>query len=126
MSLRGAIDAMRGKVPPVRSPGNQGEPLEAPEIKAVPPVPWVPPEKSKSVDDGGKPANNIEAQSGKAPEAPKPAPSEPTRRAVVRFKLIGNQGGGSVLGDFGDTPTYLAEGLRRRYGERLAGIEGEP
>jgi hypothetical protein len=37
-------------------------------------------------------------------------------------RLIEDQGGGSLLGDFGDTATDLIEELRQRYGNRLESV----
>lgn len=134
MSLRGAIETLRGKVPPVPSPRNHGELVEVSKNKAVPPVPSVPPEKTNygsesrpDPDKTGNPNGEIFTfQVPREPGNPKPTPPKPIRRAVVRFKLIGNQGGGSLLGDFGDTSADLVDDLRRRYGERLAAVECEP
>jgi hypothetical protein len=52
MSLAGAIKALTGAVPPVLPRKKHGEPLEAPEIKAVPLVPLVPPKKTIAESDG--------------------------------------------------------------------------
>lgn len=46
-------------------------------------------------------------------------------RAVVRFQLKENGGGGSVLGEPGMPREALVVGLRARYGGRLATIDGE-
>lgn len=42
------------------------------------------------------------------------------KRAIVRFKLIDNQGGGVVIGNDTDTPESLIDDLRTKYGNRLA------
>lgn len=42
------------------------------------------------------------------------------KRAIVRFKLIDNQGGGVVIGNDTDTPESLIDDLRLKYGNRLA------
>lgn len=42
------------------------------------------------------------------------------KRAIVRFKLIDNQGGGVVIGDDTDTPETLIDALSQKYGNRLA------
>jgi hypothetical protein len=133
MSLHGAIETLRGKVPPVPTPRNHGELVEATESKTVPSVPLVPLEKLKDAsesrqdpDKTGNPNSDIPAFPVQRELGnPKPTPPKPIRRAVVRFKLIGNQGGGSLLGDFGDTPAVLVDDLRRRYGNRLAAVECE-
>ncbi len=44
------------------------------------------------------------------------------KRAIVRFKLIGNQGGGVVIGSDTDTPESLIDVLKHKYGNRLATI----
>lgn len=46
-------------------------------------------------------------------------------RAVVRFQLKENGGGGSVLGEPGMPREVLVTGLQARYGDRLATIDGE-
>lgn len=42
------------------------------------------------------------------------------KRAIVRFKLIDNQGGGVVIGNDTDTPESLIDDLNMKYGNRLA------
>lgn len=44
------------------------------------------------------------------------------KRAIVRFKLIDNQGGGVVIGNDTDTPESLIDDLNMKYGNRLAAI----
>jgi hypothetical protein len=46
-------------------------------------------------------------------------------RAVVRFRLKDDQGGGSVLGEPGMPREALVADLQSRYGDRLATIDGE-
>jgi hypothetical protein len=45
-------------------------------------------------------------------------------RAVVRFTLKDNGGGGSLLGSPGKTEAELRKILREKYGDRLATIDG--
>lgn len=45
-------------------------------------------------------------------------------RAVVRFRLKDDQGGGSVLGEPGTPREELVADLQTRYGSRLATIDG--
>ena len=45
-------------------------------------------------------------------------------RAVVRFQLKDNGGGGSVLGEPGTPREALVADLQSRYGERLATVDG--
>ncbi len=46
-------------------------------------------------------------------------------RASVKFRLLGDQGGGSLLGEPGKTEAELREILVEKYGKRLATINGE-
>ena len=128
MSLRGAIAAMRDEVPLTAASANRREPLEAPLIKAVPSVPRVPPEKAEpepearsGIRQGSLSGKMGAFLSGREPGNAMSAHS--VRRAVVRFKLVGDQGGGSLLGDFGDSEADLVAELRRRYGARLDCLE---
>lgn len=139
MSPRDTIDALRAAVPLAE---NAREPLEAPEIKAVPLVPL---KKTKS-----EIKNDFEA-SGRLPDpgadltedireyaeeraavleyeqgfTRKDAEREAVRRAVIRYRLnefYGDppiQGGGVVIGD---NVAELVAGLRLRYGARLLEI----
>lgn len=46
-------------------------------------------------------------------------------RAVIRFTLRENQGGGSLLGEPGDAADELRELLEQKYGLRLESIDGQ-
>lgn len=48
----------------------------------------------------------------------------PKLRQVVRFRLRDGQGGGSALGLPGEPLETITEGLRARYGSRLASVDG--
>lgn len=66
MSLADAIRVLNQKVPPVPSPRNSGEPLQASNGAGFPLVPPVPSDKSKvqtpgAVLDTGQAGNDIEA-----------------------------------------------------------------
>ena len=45
------------------------------------------------------------------------------KRPIVNFKLHHNQGGGSCLGDFGDSPNEIIAELQLRYGDRLRSVQ---
>jgi len=44
-------------------------------------------------------------------------------RQVVKFKLIDDQGGGSILGEPGKSRTELVDILKEKYGDRLESIQ---
>ena len=47
------------------------------------------------------------------------------KRTSLRFKLVDDQGGGSLLGSPGRTEEELRDVLGRKYGDRLESINGE-
>jgi TubC N-terminal docking domain len=49
----------------------------------------------------------------------------PALRQSLRFELIDNQGGGSILGTPGQTDGELRDRLVQKYGDRLESINGE-
>ena len=146
MSLADAIKAMAAKVPPVPPTGNPREPLQATASKGFPEVPPVPPENFNVQSAGselsgcGQSGNDIEAandrvlvhvpeyraQSGKrySFDLDLPRANLPALRQSLRFELIGDQGGGSILGKPGASADEVRAVLVRKYGTRLASING--
>ncbi len=47
------------------------------------------------------------------------AEKEAVRRAIMKFRLVENEGGGTLIGAQGDTLQDLRDALKRRYGDRL-------
>lgn len=54
-----------------------------------------------------------------------PKANLPALRQSLRFQLIGDQGGGSILGAPGQTELELRDVLGRKYGDRLESINGQ-
>ena len=147
MSLADAIRVLNQKVPPVPSPGNPREPLQASNGAGFPEVPPVPSDKSKvqtagkELIDGGQAGNDLEPandrvvvhvpeltlSTGKKISCDLSVPRENLERlrAVVRFRLKGGGGGGSVLGSPGTPREELVADLQARYGSRLETIDGD-
>jgi|688.fasta_scaffold339605_2 hypothetical protein len=67
-----------------------------------------------------------QAQSGKrySFDLDVPKANLPALRQSLRFELIGDQGGGSILGAPGQSESELRDRLAQKYGPRLATIDG--